>query len=168
MQLASVTWAAGLVAAADVATVAYDGPYRLFVPHAAGDLRWSMIYLLAAVVTVPYVALIRLVAFPRAGFRPAVEGTVAERSPPRRLSMLRRPRPGDKRSPAQEYPGTAGVTGCGTRGGTTGALLMRFADAVAELGDQGDAGTPFLLGGAAPCSRHRAPRGTHGAASHRW
>ena len=55
-RLAPVTLAAGLVAAANVATVAY-GLYRLFVPHYAGDLRWSVFYLLAAVVTVPYVAL---------------------------------------------------------------------------------------------------------------
>ena len=64
--LAPVTLAAGLVAAANVATVAY-GLYRLFIPHYAGDLRWSVIYLLSAVATVPCVALIYFLAFQRAG-----------------------------------------------------------------------------------------------------
>ena len=66
LQLTGVTLATGLVAAANVAAVAY-GLFRLFVPHYNGDLRWSVIYLLAAVVTVPYVALIYFLAFQRAG-----------------------------------------------------------------------------------------------------
>ena len=75
-QMAPATLVAGLVAAANVATVAY-GLFRLFVPHYAGDVRWSVMYLLSAVVIVPYVALIYFLACQRAGFRPVVEGAVA-------------------------------------------------------------------------------------------
>ena len=181
VQLAPVTLATGLVAAANVATVAY-GLNRLFVPHYAGDLRWSMIYLLAAVVTVPYVALIYFLAFQRAGFRPAVEGAVAEGGPSsalvdaavtasgtgtrtgpearQEISAAQRERTLEPReSPAARHEGGPQarfldrlpvalgrdvvylkvrshyvnvVTSAGS-----GALLMRFADAVAELGDQG-------------------------------
>ena len=181
VQLAPVTLTAGLVAAANVTAVAY-GLYRLFVPHAAGDLRWSMIYLLATVVTVPYVALIYFLAFQRAGFRPAVEGAVAEGGPSpvlvdavatasgtgsttgsearQETSAAQRestlvppaaPAAGHEGGPQARFldrlPVALGrdvvylkvrshyvnvVTSAGS-----GALLMRFADAVAELGDQG-------------------------------
>ncbi len=76
LRLAPVTLAAGLFAAANVATVAY-GLFWLFVPHYTGDIRWSRIYLLSAVVTVPYIALLYLLACQRTGLRPVVEGAVA-------------------------------------------------------------------------------------------
>ena len=66
------TVAAGLFAATNVATVAY-ALYRLFVPDHPGDLRWSVMYLVAAVVTIPYVALIYFLACQRARLRPVVE-----------------------------------------------------------------------------------------------
>ena len=180
-QLTAVTLATGLVAAANVATVAY-GLFRLFVPHYAGDLRWSGIYLLAAVVTVPYVALIYFLAFQRAGLRPGGDGAVAEGCPASALAGTETaasdsaapiaPEAGQEVSAAE--PESTQVTqlssAAGPEGGAqarfldrlpaalgrdvvylkvrshyvnvvttagSGALLMRFADAVAELGDQG-------------------------------
>ena len=180
-QLTAVTLATGLVAAANVATVAY-GLFRLFVPYYAGDLRWSVIYLLAVVVTVPYVALIYFLALQRAGLRPLVEGAVAEGRPASALpgaeaaasdggtpsgsearqevsaaepestqvtqsSSTARPEGRPQPRFLDRLPAALGrdvvylkvrshyvnvVTTAGS-----GALLMRFADAVAELGDQG-------------------------------
>jgi len=75
-QMAPATLVAGVVSAANTATVAY-GLFRLFVPHYAGDVRWSIMFLLATVVIVPYAALINFLACQRAGFRPVVEGPVA-------------------------------------------------------------------------------------------
>ena len=168
-RLAPATLAAGLVAAANVAAVAY-GVYRLFVPHYAGDLRWSVFYLLAAVVTVPYVALIYFLAFQRARLRPlAPAGAAAAASgggtrigpEARREASAAEPErtqvaqsalaAGPEGRPQARFldrlPAAVGrdvvylkvrshyvnvVTTAGS-----GALLMRFADAVAELGDQG-------------------------------
>ena len=179
--LAPVTLAAGLVAAANVATVAY-GLYRLFVPHYAGDLRWSVIYLLSAVATVPCVALIYFLAFQRAGLRPVVGGAVAEGGPAAALAGAEAAASGAGMTTGSEARQGASVAepertqvpqsspAAGQEGGRqprfldrlpaalghdvmylkvrshyvnvvttagSGALLMRFADAVAELGDQG-------------------------------
>ena len=73
VQIVPATVAAGLFAAANIATVAY-ALYLLFVPDYPGDLRWSVMYLLAAVVTVPYVALVYFLACQRARLRPAGDG----------------------------------------------------------------------------------------------
>ena len=180
-QLTTVTLVAGLVAAANLAAVAY-GLFRLFVPHYAGDLRWSVFYLLAAVVTVPYVALIYFLAFQRAGLRPAVAGAAAEghtASAPAGAvasasgggttmsSEAHREDSAAERESTQVTPSPAAAAQAGspqarfldrlpaalgrdvvylkvrshyvnvvTTAGS-GALLMRFADAVADLGDQG-------------------------------
>lgn len=177
-RLAPVTLAAGLVTAANVAAVAY-GVYRLFVPHYAGDLRWSVFYLLAAVVTVPYVALIYFLAFQRARLRPlgvaeghpglapagaepaaSGDGTPIgsdarqeasaaelERTQVPQSSLAAGPEGRPQARFLDRLPAALGrdvvylkvrshyvnvVTTAGS-----GALLMRFADAVAELGDQG-------------------------------
>ena len=181
LRLAAVTLTVGLVAAANVATVGY-GLFRLFVPHYAGALSWSVLYLLAAVVAVPSVALIYFLAFQRAGLRPVVAGGVAEGGPSSGLAGVEGAAPGAgattgsevhleaavaARKSAAQVPRSSSAAGQEGRSARfldrlpaalgrdivylkvrshyvnvvttagSGALLMRFADAVAELGDQG-------------------------------
>ena len=182
------TVAAGLFAATNVATVAY-ALYRLFVPDHPGDLRWSVMYLVAAVVTIPYVALIYFLACQRARLRPVVERSgaadpivPAPGSAPRSGAETGPPAAGDEEGGLPVHPVGGPVS---PKGGAevpqssptpkqgaelrarlldrlpaelgrdivylkvkghyvnvvttvgSGARLIRFADAVADLGDAG-------------------------------
>ena len=148
--LASV--AAGLYVAANIAVVAY-ALYVLMRPNGPPPPGWALFYVRAAVASVVHFAAIHYLAVQRARLRPLIEGEEENV----RTDHDGRPVTTSEIAPAgaPELPGrfldrlpeeigrdvvylkvNGHYINVNTTSGTA-AVLMRFADAVAELGDSG-------------------------------